>query len=177
MREASISGAMMFGTFSAFWSTLVFFLESPVYHLGTRTAGLFGLVGVAGALAASIVGRTTDRKSPRFTLSIAIVLSTLSYICFLTLGFRIWGLIIGVILLDIGIQAAQISNQARIYALSAAAHNRINSIFMVSYFMGGAAGSFFGSYSWALFGWKGVCFVGLLFQMGAIAVHLIHHKK
>lgn len=170
LREASFVGAMMFATFSTFWTSLIFFLESPAYNLGTETAGLFGLVGVTGAAAATFVGRISDKKSPRFTVAVAICISILSYICFLSLGFKMWGLIIGVILLDIGIQSAQISNQAIIYALNPEARNRLNTVYMVSYFIGGASGSILGSYAWQHFGWSGVCIVGLLFQALAITV-------
>ena len=140
LREASLISAMVFGAFSAFWTTLSFFLKSPVYNLGAEAAGLFGLVGVAGALTASVTGRVTDRVSPRFTLTIAIMISALSYACFWALGYRMAGLVAGVILLDIGMTSAHISNQARIYALDPTARNRINAVYMVAVFAGGALG-------------------------------------
>jgi predicted MFS family arabinose efflux permease len=176
LREASLVGAMSFAAFSAFWSTLSFLLKSPGYHLGAEVAGLFGLVGVAGALAASVVGRMTDRTNPRFTLTIAITLSILSYLCFWIVGYRIWGLIMGVILLDLGVQSAQISNQARIYTLDASAHNRNNAVYMVSYFCGGAVGSLLGPFCWGMFGWSGVCAVGMTFQIIAMTVHGLGHR-
>jgi predicted MFS family arabinose efflux permease len=171
LREASSTGAMMFATFSVFWTSLIFLLESPAYHLGAQAAGLFGLVGVTGALAAPIVGQIADKKSPRFTVGIAIIISTLAYICFWALGLKLWGLIIGVILLDLGTQSGQVSNQARIHALNPEARNRINTVFMVFYFIGGSIGSILGAYSWTHFGWTGVCVVGLLFQLVAIILH------
>lgn len=118
---------------------------------------MFGLVGVLGALAASIVGRIADKKSPQFTLTIAIILSFLSYICFLIFGYQMWGLVIGVILLDLGIQSGQISNQARINALDAVARSRNNAVYMTFYFCGGALGSLLGTLLWGLSGWIGVC--------------------
>lgn len=172
LREASINGAMMFATFSAFWTSLIFLLESPVYKLGPQAAGLFGLVGVGGALTAPLVGRLADKKSPRFTVGIAIVISTLAYICFWALGFKIWGLIIGVIFLDLGTQSGLVSNQSRTQALNAEKRNRINTIFMVSYFLGGSLGSILGAYSWARYGWTGVCITGLIFQLIAIIAHV-----
>ncbi len=171
LREASVNGAMMFGAFSAFWTSLSFLLASPHYHLGADVAGLFGLVGVAGASAAPIVGRIADRRSPKLTVGIGMIVVILSYLCFLAFGFTLWGLITGVILLDLGVQSCQISNQARIHAISDEARNRINTVYMVAYFMGGAMGSFLGSYSYAHFGWYGVCAVGLLTQLVAVVVH------
>jgi predicted MFS family arabinose efflux permease len=172
LRESSLVGALMFGSFSAFWTTLSFFLKSPVYNLGAQVAGLFGLVGVAGALTASVTGRVTDRISPRFTLGLAIVLSALSYLCFWKFGHEMAGLVAGVIVLDIGAQSAHISNQARIYALDAAARNRINAVYMVTSFAGGAVGSVLASVVWGFFGWHGVCGVGLAFIAGAATVYV-----
>ena len=53
LRSASVIGGLLFGSFSAFWATLVFVLSTPPYHYGSRMAGTFGLIGLAGALAAS----------------------------------------------------------------------------------------------------------------------------
>ena len=50
-----------FGAFCAYWTALVFFLEKPPYHYGAQMAGLLGLAGVAGALAAPAVGLLSDR--------------------------------------------------------------------------------------------------------------------
>ncbi|EDK34330.1 MFS transporter [Clostridium kluyveri] len=177
LRESSLIGAMMFGTFSIFWTTLSFLLKSPTYNLGAQAAGMFGLVGVLGALAASIVGRIADKKSPQFTLTIAIILSLLSYICFLIFGYQIWGLVIGVVLLDLGIQSGQISNQARINALDAAARSRNNAVYMTFYFCGGALGSLLGTLLWGLSGWIGVCAVGIIFQIIAALTHVLSIKR
>lgn len=176
LRETSLVGAMMFATFSDFWTTLSFLLKSPAYNLGAQAAGMFGLIGVAGALAASIVGRVADKKSPQFTLTIAIALSSTSYVCFWIFGYRMWGLIIGTILLDLGIQSGQISNQTCINALDATARSRNNAVYMAFYFVGGALGSLMGTFFWRLFGWTGVCAVGLAFQIIAATVHFFDIK-
>lgn len=172
LREAALNGAMMFAAFSVFWTSLAFLLESPHYHMGPDAAGLFGLVGVIGAAAAPIAGRLADKKNPKFTVGIGMIIVTASYLCFFIFGFKLWGLIIGVILLDLGVQSCQISNQARVHALSEESRNRINTIYMVSYFLGGSLGSFLSSYNYAHFGWTGVCILGLLTQLTAAAIHI-----
>lgn len=177
LRRASLIGAMMFATFSDFWTTLSFLLKSPTYNMGAQTAGIFGLLGVVGALAASIVGRISDKKGPCFTLTIAIVFSFASYICLWVFGYNMWGLIIGIILLDLGVQSGQISNQAGINDLDAAARSRNNAVYMAFYFIGGAVGSFLGSYFWGLFGWTGVCAVGIVFQIIAAVTHIIGTRR
>jgi predicted MFS family arabinose efflux permease len=96
-----------------------------------------------------------------------------SFVVFALSGRSITGLVIGVIVLDIGIQAAQISNQSRIYALKPEARSRVNTIYMTVYFIGGALGSVVASLAWHAFGWIGVCLAGLL----ATALAGLNHSR
>lgn len=176
LREASINGAMMFGAFSAFWTSLIFLLRTPAFGMGSREAGLFGLAGVGGALIAPLVGRIADRRSARFTVGIGVLLSSCSYLIFLFAGNTLAGLIAGVILLDLGNQSGQVSNQARIQALSDEMRSRINTVFMVSYFIGGAAGSSLSSLLWGLMGWNGVCLAGGGMLIVALFFHFVFYR-
>lgn len=169
LREASMIGAMSFGAFSAFWSTLVFLLQKPPYHYGSEVAGMFGLVGIVGATTASIAGRLADKKSPRLTVGLSIAITTSSFLIFWLFGYQLWGLVVGVILLDLGVQATQVSNQVRIYSLPSEAHNRLNALYIMFYFVGGALGSFLSTYGWSRWQWPGVCAAGLLMLLVAFA--------
>lgn len=175
LRETSIFGAFAFGAFSVFWVTLVFFLGTPPYHFGSEVAGLFGLVGVAGALAASVVGKLSDRIDARHITGIALATAFLAFLLFWLIGHMLWGLILGVILLDLGVQGAQISNQTRIYSLKAELRSRLNTVYMVSYFIGGSLGSLIGAYAWSIARWNGVCVVGGLMLVVALVVYGTRH--
>lgn len=177
LRESSMIGAMLFGGFSAFWTTLVFLLERTPYHYGSEVAGLFGLVGVVGAMAAPIAGKLADRGSARRTVGLAVVITLSSFLVFWLLGYQLWGLIIGVVLLDLGVQSGHVTNQARIYTLPPETHSRLISIYMVSYFFGGALGSFLGAYGWSIARWSGVCAVGLLMLVIAFLAYLGGSKR
>ncbi len=177
LREASVIGAMSFGAFSAFWSTLVFLLEKPPYYYGSEVAGLFGLVGVVGAAAAPVVGKLADKRSPRLAVGIALTISTTAFLVFWLFGHQLWGLIVGVILLDLGAQSILVSNQARIYSLLPGSQSRLNTVYMVSYFAGGALGSMLGAYSWSCLQWKGVCLVGLSMLVVAFISFFREHKR
>jgi predicted MFS family arabinose efflux permease len=148
---------LMFSTFSAFWTTLVFFLESPAYHYGSRAAGLFGLVGAAGALCAPLVGHFADRYGARRNVLVAIFLNIVAWVVMAWWGTHVAGLIVGVILLDIAAQTVHVSNQTRIYALVPGARSRLNMVYMTLYFIGGSLGSYIASACWYRFGWTGVC--------------------
>lgn len=166
------TGAALFAAFSLFWSTLALLLAGAPFHYGPQAAGLFGIVGAGGAMAAPIAGKFADRRGPRTIVSLSIVLAAIAFVVFAVSGTSLIGLVIGVIVLDVGVQAAQISNQSRIYALKPEARSRVNTVFMVCYFIGGAAGSAVGALVWPVFGWLGVSIAGLGFTMLAGFNHL-----
>lgn len=172
LREAALLGALFFASFSALWTTLAFALKAPPLHYGSTVAGLFGLLGVAGALTAPIAGRYADRSSPRRTVAAAAGLNALAWIAMLVAGRTLAGLAMGVLLLDASTAAAQVSNQSRIYSLPAHAHSRLNTVYMVAYFVGGSLGSVVGAAAWQAGRWTGVCLIGLLSMTIAAAVLL-----
>ncbi|WP_449602209.1 MFS transporter [Paenibacillus sp. Marseille-Q9583] len=174
LREASLIGACMFGGFSVFWTSLAFFLEGEPYHYSSSITGLFGLIGVAGAAGAPFIGRLADRIAPKKIVGILLLLTLIAYGFFGLAGFTIWSLIAGVIILDLGVQGSQVSNQTRIYALEPAARSRINTVFMVSTFTGGAIGSTLGSFAWQHWGWSGVCLMGGILIVAAICIWIVY---
>ncbi|EKQ70671.1 arabinose efflux permease family protein [Leptolyngbyaceae cyanobacterium JSC-12] len=176
LRETSLTGGLFFSIYCGFWATLPFLLEQPPFELGSRVAGLFGLVGIVGTLAAPIVGKIADRNTPRLTVGIAMLFLTLALLILWQFRISIGGLLLGAILLDLGVQTGQISNQTRIYSLPANAHNRLTTVYMVSYFLGGSFGSWLSSYGWKVAGWTGVCVIGLTATGIALAVYIAHRK-
>src|SRR4029453_3978401 len=67
---------------------------------------------------------------------------------------------IGVVLLDVGVQASHLANQTIIFGLDPALRNRLNAVYMVTYFAGGALGTVIAALVWERFGWTGVCAFG-----------------
>jgi predicted MFS family arabinose efflux permease len=144
---------------------LAFRLELAPLHYGSQVAGLFSLIGVAGASAAPIAGRLADRLNPRTNVQIALLMTECAFVIFVLSGHTIAGLVAGVIVLDAGVQAGHVTNLSRIHSLSADARNRVTTIYMVTFFLGGAAGSALGAYAWQHWRWAGVCAVGVLMPL------------
>jgi predicted MFS family arabinose efflux permease len=170
LRESALVGALAFASFSAFWTTLAFHLAAPPLRLGSAAAGGFGLVGVVGALAAGLVGRLNDRGDARRTVGLGLAAALAAWAVLGLFGASVAGLVVGVVLLDLGVQAAHVSNQARIFALDEAARGRINAVYMVAYFAGGALGSALAVLAWTRAGWGGVVGVGAAATAAALAV-------
>jgi predicted MFS family arabinose efflux permease len=176
LRMAAIRGALCFACFSAFWTTLTFLLKQN-FNQGSDVAGLFGLVGAFGAIAAGLMGRLSDKMDAYKLSTFTLLLILISFVVFIFSGHSIAGLIIGVILLDMGVQATHISNQAIIFALHPNARNRINTIYMVTYFVGGAIGAYVASLVYNGYQWQGVCVIGLILSIIALLMHFFNRKK
>lgn len=172
LRESALFGALAFASFSAFWTTLAFHLAAPPLRLGSAAAGGFGLVGVAGALAASFVGRYNDRGDPRRAVGVFLCVTLVAWAVLGAFGASVAGIAAGVVLLDLGVQAAHVSNQARILALDEATRGRINAVYMVAYFTGGALGSALSALAWGRAGWPGVVATGAAFVVAALAAYV-----
>ena len=172
LREASLFGAATFASFGAFWVALTFHLESPTFGYGSDVVGLFGLLGAAGALAATWAGRLADRQDPRRLGAGSVLLTALAFAFMAPFGSTLWGLVIGTLVLDVGVQAAHIANQARVHALIPEARNRLHTIYMFSYFLGGSVGIALGSWGWEAAGWPGVCAVGTAIPLAAFLATL-----
>ena len=177
LREAALLSATLFCAFSAFWTTLVFFLGTPPYHYGSAVAGLFGLVGAAGALSAPFVGRLADRYGARRNVLFSLLLTAVSFVVLYCFGTHMAGLVAGVILLDIGAAAGHVSNQTRIYSLVPEARSRLNMVYMICYFCAGAIGSFTGSVLWHHFAWTGVCALGFLMPIAGCGIYALTQPK
>ena len=176
LRLATLRGALAFGSLSAFWTTFVFLMQDS-FGYGSAIAGGFGLFGIAGALGATVVGKLNNRIKKSKLIIAGTILIILSWLIFLVSPHSIIGLIIGVILIDLGVQGVHITNQNIVFSKNTEARNRVNTIYMVGFFIGGAAGTSFGSLAWNYFGWTGVSVVGLVFSGVILAVQLLANRR
>jgi predicted MFS family arabinose efflux permease len=177
LREAALLACLLFMTFSALWTTLVFLLRTPPYHYGTTAAGVFGLLGASSASAAPIVGRMSDRYGPERSILVAIVSTLVGYVVLLLVGRHLAGLITAIALIDVGVQSGHVANQSRIYSLVPEARSRINTFYMVAFFVGGALGSYLGPLGFNFGGWAGFCAIPLAALVFALAYFMRAERK
>ena len=171
LRLAAVTQALIFAAFTVFWTILAFRLQEPRFGLGADVAGLFGIVGAVGIFAAPIAGRVADRRGPHAVVAIGAAVTLISW---LVLGAwnALAGIVIGVILLDFGMQSALVSNQHLIFALRPEARGRLNTILMGAMFLGGAAGSAGATAAWQAGGWLAVSGLGVSLAADATALQL-----
>src|SRR5258708_18561940 len=91
-----------------------------------------------------------DRRDARYANGVALAVILLSFVVMWLTGQRLLGLIIGAFLLDLGAQSNQAANEARIYSLNPAAWNRLNTVYILMFCLGGSLGSMLGVLGWSI---------------------------
>jgi predicted MFS family arabinose efflux permease len=168
LRRSICIQALIFAAFLAFWSNLALLLAGEPFRLGASAVGSIALVGAAGALAAPIAGRYADRwgAAPVVTAGAGLVVG--AFVLFGAFQGSLAILVLGVIAMDLGVQASQVANQARVYALDPSARSRLNTIFMATMLFGGACGAGIGGLAFSYFGWTGICAFGAVSATAAL---------
>jgi predicted MFS family arabinose efflux permease len=154
LRQSALLGAFTFGIFCSFWTTVTFYLSGPAFGFQADTIGLFGIVAIGGALVAPYFGKLADKGNTRRSLLLTVGMIIASIVLLKVLPFSVIAMVLAIFVLDIGVQATQITKLARIYALDENSHSRLNTIYMTTYFIGGGIGTFFGLLCWKNGGWE-----------------------
>ena len=168
MRLYAFRGACTFGSMMSIWACMAFHLAGEPFHAGSRTVGLLGLCGVVGTIAASGIGRYVPRLGIRRMTAIGAILQLAAWTAAATLGHTYTGIIAAIILLELGAQFIQLSNQSGCLQAVPDASNRANTIFMTSLFLGGSLATLLSGIGWRLAGWTGVCITGVIFSATAL---------
>ena len=159
LRRRSLIGGLQYAVFGIFWTSMAFMLVRQ-YGMSEAVIGLYGLIGAIGILSARIAGRLADKGWARLSTGGVLMTTGLSW------GLLYWGqwsliaFALGVVLIDLGIQGAHISNQSEVYRLNPEARSRLTTGYMASYFLGGACGSASSAIAYGMGGWPAVVVLG-----------------
>ncbi len=163
LRHRMALGFLAMACFSGVWTAIAFLLagaHAAPYHFSEFAIGLFGLAGVAGALGAPVVGRLADRGKLRAVTTFVWIVVLISWALLAWGGHNVIALVLALLVFDFGIQGIQLSNQSAVYALDPAARSRLTTAYMVTYFLGGVAGSVTAGWAYQTGGWSLVCEIG-----------------
>ncbi|WP_370877464.1 MFS transporter [Kaistia geumhonensis] len=176
LRLAALTQSALFAAFTVFWTILAFRLAEPRFGYGAEMAGLFGLVGAVGILAAPLAGRFADWRGASEAVALGVAVTLVAWLVF---GFwtSLAGLVVGVVLLDFGIQTALVSNQHIVFALHPEARARLNTVLMGTMFLGGALGSAGATFAWQFGGWTLVSALGIAFAVLATVLQVAGWRR
>lgn len=176
LRISSLRAGIAFGSFLALWTSLAFKMEQAPFFAGNNIVGLLGLCGIAGALTASYIGNYVQVLGVKRLNYIGCGLIFSAWFSLYSGQNSYVGIIIGIFIIDIGMQCIQLSNQTTIFSLSPKAANRINTIFMTTYFIGGSIGTLLAGIFWHWFGWQGVVGTGITLATCSFMINIFSKK-
>ena len=177
IRIYALRGGLSFASIMAIWSCMAFHLASEPFHAGSDAVGLLGLCGLAGAMAASGIGKYIPRFGIERFCYTGTALQLIAWALALFLSDTYIGLVLAIMLVDVGAQCQQLSNQSGCLAMVPEATNRCNTVFMSHLFAGGSLGTLSAGMAWNWAGWTGVCLVGVGFALFGLAVTIIFNSK
>ena len=169
-RWTLLLGACGFGAFTLFWTSLTFLLSAPPFSYPVSVIGLFGLAGLAGALTAQRAGRLHDRGWSVPATGAACALAVVAFAVAGLGGHSVVLVLVAVVLLDVAVQALNLLNQARMFAVCHEARSRLNTAFVTGNFVGGAVGSAAAAVLWSAGGWTAVTAAGGVLSLLALGV-------
>ncbi|WP_372656389.1 MFS transporter [Hydrogenophaga sp.] len=177
LRRAALAQGLLSVGFSAFWSTLALMLHGAPIHLGSAAAGAIGLAGAAGALAAPLAGRFSDRHGPERVIALGTGLAVFSFAAMvflpgLSAPAGLCLLVVCAVGFDLGAQVSLVAHQTLVYGIDPAARSRLNTVLFVGMFTGMALGSALGNLLLARWGWMGVTALATGTAVAALLVRL-----
>ncbi|MFP3680236.1 MFS transporter [Pseudomonas sp. SIMBA_041] len=167
LRVRGLLALLIFAAFSVLWTAMVLPLSAPPLSLSHTAIGLFGLAGVAGALAARRAGRWADQGLGQRVTGISLALLTLSWLPITFAETSLIALVCGVVLLDFAVQAVHVTNQSIIFAARPDAQSRMVGAYMCFYSVGSALGAAAATQVYAVWGWMAVSLLGALISVTA----------
>ncbi len=162
LRTAAMCVALSFGSFNVFWLGVTLYLQSPAFGWTPQAVGLVALVGAAAAGAAPMFGRAVDRSGSYAARRAALAGMVIAWVLLAVFKGRLAGMAVGLIVLDISATIVDISNRTILYGLDAGIRTRLNAVYQVAMFSGGAVMSILVGVCWSLGGWFALCALGVV---------------
>jgi predicted MFS family arabinose efflux permease len=170
VRWSALCQALSTGSFTVLWIAISFHMQSPEFGWHSDGVGALGLIGAAAVVFAPRVGKIADRRGPRLSLLVALAATSLAWVLLAAFGHSVGGVIVGMMLLDLGATSADISNRTVIFSLYPEMRTRLATIYMVGKFAGAGAMAWFTGIGWSLGGWPAVCVLGGVSAVAATVV-------
>ena len=146
-------------------------MQQEPFFASDDIIGALGLCGLAGASTVVFISGYIQKYGVRFFSIVGgCVILAAWLLAFFGNDSYLW-MIIAILLIDAGMQCIHLSNQTSVVSLDASAINRVNTVYMTIYFLGGSAGTFVSGLFWQHYGWAGVVGVGVAFTVASLFVN------
>lgn len=167
-------GVLGFISFNILWTGLTLLLSGPAYHQSDSVIGLYGLIGLAGAAVARNAGQWFDHGRGRLVSRLGWCATAAAWIVSILAGHGgaagVVSVIVAVALLDCGMQAQHITNQATLLAARPEQTGRVTTAYMSACVLAGAIGSALASTLYSAHGWIALAATGTACSVAALCL-------
>jgi predicted MFS family arabinose efflux permease len=160
VRWSALCQGLATGSFTTLWVGISLHMQGPGFGWRSDAVGALALIGAAAAVAAPFVGGFADRRGARFSLLTALAVLAASWALLAASGNSLVAIIAGMIVLDLGATAADISNRTVIFRLRPEIRTRVATIYMIGKFGGAGVMAWMTGVAFARGGWLAVCALG-----------------
>lgn len=176
LQKFTLAGACWFASFNMLWATLAIYVSDEPFSYNAQQAGMFGVIALAGVIGAKFSGRWVNQFGSKTVVSFALTLAAIGFAITGVFTGNLVALIVGIILIDFAIFSAQVANQVRVFSIDPSAQSRINGIYMLGYYSGGALGSIVGAQAFTLYQWPGVVAISIIFILLSAIFNFLAQK-
>ncbi len=162
LRAAALCQALAYGSFMVFWLGATLYLQSPALGWTPQDTGMVAFVAAVAASAAPLFGRAVDRSGPHAARRRALAGMVIAWALLAVFKGHLAGMAVGLIVLDVGATIVDISNRTILYGLDAGIRTRLNAVYQVAMFSGGAIMSALVGICWSAGGWSALCGLGVV---------------
>ncbi|MBO1511333.1 MFS transporter [Metabacillus bambusae] len=181
LQQRAFYHACLFATFSLYWTVIPILLRSEPLHFSNNEIALIGFAAIAGALLTPTIGKIADKGYIFIMTNVSMVLVLLSILLLFFVQdhslFSVILILISGISIDIGVSGNLLLGQKVIFGLNPEIRNRLNGLYMTIFFLGGAFGSWIGSYTYYKFNIVITLLIGTALPIIALIVHVKQNNK
>ena len=174
--SGSMLSALAFASFQVLWACMAFHVSGYPFNAGSSVVGMLGLCGFVAAAAVMGIGRYVDRYGVKNFSRVGLCVMAMAWLILLVYGNSYAGLIVGIVLVDVGQQFVGVSMQSHILVIDSKAAGRLNTIYMTALFIGASAGTFLAGQAWRIYGWRGVCVTGIVLALSAFVTLVLRNN-
>jgi predicted MFS family arabinose efflux permease len=154
LRRRMLLSFLGFANFTILWTSLTFLLSDPPFDYSEGTIGLFGLLGIGGAIAAQVAGKVIDRGYVHVLTGVALSSMLVARLVLSQGDDSLAILLLGMVLFDLSQQTALVCHQNVVLNVTSEARGRATTAQVSSAFVGGALGSAVAAATYAAGGWQ-----------------------
>ena len=169
LRQRAVLALSIFATFNVLWTPLAVELAARPHRLSPTTIGLFGFVGITGALAARRAGWLADRGHGWAGSGAALVVLLAGWPLIALAGSSLVALVAGMVLVDVAVQTVHVVSQSLVTAVDPLARSSLVAAYMVCYSAGSGTGAAASTAVHAAHGWAGVAVLGAAISGAGLA--------